>query len=101
MAVAIGSVTVAMLGIAAQSASAATVSAPRATVSAPAAQINCAYTVTTNTVLVTEFGELPLLEGDILYGPKPTGESGYLYSYYWQLSGGVFMPDLHEEYCEG
>jgi hypothetical protein len=101
MAVVAGSAAVALLGVAAQSASAAPVSAPRTTASAPAAALNCAYTVTTNTVLIADVGQLPLQEGDILYGPKVgAGSSAYLYSYFYGVSGYVWTGALHEEYCE-
>ncbi len=102
MAVAAGFGAVALLGIAAPAASAAPVSAPRATVSAPAAPaLNCAYTVTTNTVLVTSTGQLPLQEGDVLWGPQPgANSSAYLYSYYWGVWGYVWTGALYEEYCD-
>ncbi|MGH3170837.1 MAG: hypothetical protein ACRDN0_33825 [Trebonia sp.] len=106
--------TIALLGTAAQSASAApaptsSASAVRATPSkatsparpASASGLNCTYTVTTNTVLVTATGQQPLMEGDILWGPQPApGSSAYLYSYVYDEWGYVWTGALFEEYCD-
>jgi hypothetical protein len=103
LAAATGIGAAAVLGVTAQSASAAPLSLPRATASSsvPSRVLNCGYTVTEKTVLVTPDGQLPLEEGDILYGPRAApGSSAWLYSYYWAKSGYVWTGALHEEYCE-
>jgi hypothetical protein len=106
---------VALLGTAAQSASAAPAAAPRAafqTASAPGtspsramllrhpaspATLNCVYEVVEETEFITANGIFQLYPGALLWGPQG---SGNLYSLGYQLWGTVYVGNLYEQYCD-
>ena|ERR1700722_13030629 len=129
MAIVAGLGAVALLGTAAQSASAAPAPTPRAaveTISAPttppplgttpqkakpplhpmsSAGLNCVYEVVTGTEFYSQAGRqtVPLDVGSLLWGPQANvigQQSAFLYSYTYDEWGWVWTGALYEQYCD-
>jgi hypothetical protein len=102
MAVVAGSAAVALLGVAAQSASAAPASvSSRATASNPQTQLYCAWQVIVSTVLILSNGQqLPLPVGNVVYGVPPTsGNYVSVWSPHNGQFGSVYKYDLAVVSC--